>query len=131
MTLFSCNSRNEHKINKSLKEVDNEKLLYEKISLLGTIPFDISNSTAKELKNHLSSNEDDSLRTLLKADKIEFYRDAMNTKFKVDSVVVFEKHDYYVLYDVANRRDRFEKMIDRVYKSKTRMVDTNLYLIEK
>jgi hypothetical protein len=74
---------------------------------------------------------DDSLRTLLTADKIEFYRDAMNTKFKVDCVVVFEKHDYYVLYDVANRRDRFEKMIDRVYKSKTRMVDTNLYLIEK
>jgi hypothetical protein len=111
------------------KEVSNDKQLYKRIALLGTTPFDISNSTVEELNNHLSSKEDDSLRNLLKADRIEFYIDTMNTKFKIDSVVLFKKHNYYVLYDLANRKDRFEKMIDSVYRRKTELVDTNLYLI--
>ena len=130
-TLFSCNSANERMITNTRKEVSNDKQLYKRIALLGTTPFDVSNSTAKELKNHLSSNEDDSLRNLLKADRIEFYIDTMNTKFKIDSVVLFKKRTYYVLYDIANRKKRFEKMIDSVYRIKTELVDTNIYLIRE
>src|SRR5689334_18363877 len=112
ITLFSCNSPNERMITNTRKEISNDKQLYKRIALLGTTPFDISNSTDEELKSHLSRNEDDSLRNLLKADIIEFYIDTMNTKFKIDSVVLFRKHNYYVLYDIANRKERFEKMID-------------------
>ena len=67
----------------------------------------------------------------LKADRIEFYIDPMNTKFKIDSVVLFKKRTYYVLYDIANRKKRFEKMIDSVYRIKTELVDTNIYLIRE
>jgi|KBSSwiStaDraftv2_1062776.scaffolds.fasta_scaffold5670966_1 hypothetical protein len=67
----------------------------------------------------------------LKADRIEFYIDPMNTKFKIDSVVLFKKHNYYVLYDDANRKAKFEKMIASVYRGKTELIDTNLYLIRE
>ena len=55
----------------------------------------------------------------------------MNTKFKIDSVVLFKKHNYYVLYDDANRKAKFEKMIASVYRGKTELIDTNLYLIRE
>ena len=42
----------------------------------------------------------------------------MNTKFKIDSVVLFKKHNYYVLYDDANRKAKFEKMIDMFTEEK-------------
>lgn len=114
-----------------LAEAKAEKELYNGIALWGTTPFDVSNSTFNDFEKHLNSNEDDSLRGLLQADLIEFYSDTTNNKFRVDSIVLFKKKNYYVLYDFGNRQGKFEEMIDTIYRKKIKKIDKNLYLIDE
>jgi len=116
----------------TLKEVVHDKELYKQISIGSTKPYDISSATDQNLKNHLMNMRTihDSLRNILKADSIEFHFDS-NNKFNVDSIVLFKKNNYFVLYDFAERHRVFRKFISKMYADNMILIDTNLYLIKQ